>query len=778
VLTLLLPFQLAAGVPPAPDPALVYRGFDGAIAVTVPRLEDEARIDGVLDDAAWARAAVLTGFSQYQPVDGLPAEDATEVLIWYTPGGVYLGIRALEPHGSVNATLADRDRIFGDDYVQILLDPFHDGRRALVFAVNPFGVQADGTQSEEERSRAGMFAAEETSARVDLSPDYIFQSAGRLIDGGYEVELHVPFKSLRFPSEQPQTWGINVVRRVQHSGQTQTWTPARRGETSFLAQGGSLEGLEGIRRGLVMDLNPVVTSQTVGAAGATGGWEYDRQASQLGVNARWGITTDLTLNGTVNPDFSQVEADAAQIQFDPRLALAFQEKRPFFLDGAEQFSSPGGLIYTRRIVDPAVAVKLAGLVAGADVGYLAAVDGEALSATGADRPVYNILRVRRGVGERSTLGFTYTDRLDGSNYNRVASVDGRLLSGAYTLGMQLAGSRTRRFGATTTAPMWSVSLTRAGRERGFSVSTTGLDPDFRAGSGFVSRGGVATVSITPRLTRFGAPGAVLESWGTSITANGVWLYDRFLAPSPDEAKLHFNNSFVFRGGWNLGASFLLEQFRLPPGLYDGYAIDLGTDTVPFVGRPAINNYDFVLTIGTPEFPTFAANGFVLLGRDENFAEWAPGYLLWTELSATWRPTERVRIEGTYNETRVARPGDWSVVSLNRVPRMKVEYQLLRSVFVRVVGQYVAQQQDALRDDGRTGRPLLVYDAGSGTYAPVGASTENDLQLDWLFSYQPSPGTVLFAGYGSSLAEERAFRFDRLTRSRDAFFVKLSYLFRS
>jgi hypothetical protein len=776
MLTLLLPLQLAAAQAP-PNPTTTYSGFDGAVAVTVPRLESEAQVDGILDEEAWSRAAVLSGFSQYQPVDGLPAPDDTEVLVWYAPEGIYIGVRAFEPHAPVNATLADRDRIFGDDYVQVLLDPFHDGRRALVFAVNPLGVQADGTQSEEERSRSGMFSAEESSARIDLSPDYQFDSGGRVVDGGYEVEMYVPFKSLRFPSTQPQTWGINVLRRVQHAGQVHTWTRVRRGETSFLAQGGTLEGLSGIRRGLVMDLNPVVTSQTVGAPGTSGGWDYDRQSSQWGLNARWGMTTDLTLNGTVNPDFSQVESDAEQIQFDPRLALSYAEKRPFFLEGAEQFSTPGGLIYTRRIVDPEAAVKLAGQLGGADIGLLSAVDDPSVSASGQDNPIYNILRVRRGLGERSTLGLTYTDRVDGGDYNRVASVDGRLVSGAYTLAGQFAGSRTRTAGQVATAPMWSASLTRSGRERGFSVSTNGLAPDFEAGSGFLSRPGIATMSLTPRTTRFGAPGARLESWGTSVTLNGVWLYDRFGDTSPDEAKLHFNNSFVFRGGWNLGASFLLEQFLLPPGLYDGYAIDLGADTVAFVGRPAINNYDFVLTVGTPEFPTFSANGFVLIGRDENFAEWAPGYLLWAELGGTWRPTERVRVESTYSETRVVRPTDWSDVSVTRVPRVKVEYQLFRSVFLRLVGQYVARRQDALRDDGRTDRPLLQLD-GTGTYVPITARAANDLRLDWLFSYQPNPGTVIFAGYGSTLAEDRAFRFDGLERRRDAFFVKLSYLFRS
>jgi len=138
----------------------------------------------------------------------------------------------------------------------------------------------------------------------------------------------------------------------------------------------------------------------------------------------------------------------------------------------------------------------------------------------------------------------------------------------------------------------------------------------------------------------------------------------------------------------------------------------------------------------------------------------------------------MRVEGLYNETRVARYTDWSTVSLTRVPRVKVEYQLFRSVFVRLVGQYVARQQDALRDDGRTDRPLLRFDAASGGYVPLAPQARNDIRWDGLFSYQPSPGTVIFAGYGSTLADTRAFRFAEMERRSDGFFVKLSYLFRS
>ncbi len=765
----------AATAMTVPTPRRVYRGIDRATAVDIPRMTADVKIDGVLDESVWARAAELTGFSQYLPLDRRPAEDSTEVLVWYSPQALYIGIRAQEPHGTVNATLADRDRIFGDDYVEILLDTYHDRRRALLFAVNPFGVQADGTQTEEQRS-SQMFSAEDASGRVDLSPDYVFQSKGRVFDSGFVVEIRIPFKSLRFPSAEPQTWGFNVVRHVQHSGHVQTWAPVRQGQASFLAQSGTLRGLSGMRRGLVLDLNPEMTVQTTGAPGPSG-WRYDRQPSQWGGNARWGISTNLTLAGTVNPDFSQVESDAAQIQFDPREALSYPEKRPFFLDGAEQFAAPGGLIYTRRIVDPVAAVKLAGKMGGTDVGFLSAVDGTAYSATGSDHPVYDILRLRRPVGTGSAVGLTWTDRVDGHDYNRVGSVDARLQRGSYTLFTQVAGSRTRSGGRLSSAPFWSFSLTRAGRSFGLSASSTGIDPDFVAGSGFQSRTGIATATVTPRYTRFGTEKARLESWSTSLTFNGVWLYDRFARGRPDEGKLHFNNTLTFRGGWTLGASFLLEKFLLPPGLYDGYAIDLGTDTVPFVGRPSINNYDFVVSLQTPQMPTFSANGFVILGRDENFAEWAPGYILWIEASTTWRPTGRVRIEGSYDETRVLRPDDRSLVSLDQVPRLKIEYQIARPAFVRLVGQYYASRRSALRDDGRTNRPILQLDPSTGRFVATRASTSNAMRFDALFSYRPVPGTVVFLGYGSDLGEDRPFAFSHLTRRGDAFFVKLSYLFR-
>ena len=170
-----------------------YSGRDGRTTVAVPRLEDaDVSIDGVLGEPVWRQAAVLNGFSEYSPVDGRPATDSTEVLVWYSAHAIYFGIRAFESHGAVHAALANRDRIGNDDWVEILLDTFNDHRQALAFGVNPLGVQSDGTLSE---SQAG------SRDTVDLSADFVYQSKGQVTDTGYEVEIRIPFKSIRY---QPQ----------------------------------------------------------------------------------------------------------------------------------------------------------------------------------------------------------------------------------------------------------------------------------------------------------------------------------------------------------------------------------------------------------------------------------------------------------------------------------------------------------------------------------------------------------------------------------------------
>src|SRR6266511_3464593 len=560
LLTLLLLGQLA-------DSVLIYSGRDRQLDVRIPRVEADIVIDGDLSESVWVHAAALSGFSQYAPNDGVSAVDSTQVLVWYSASAIYFGIRAFELHGRPTATLADRDQIFGDDNIQILLGTFHDGKKALMFAVNPLGVQGDGALIEGANVTASGFIGSAVVGREqpDLSPDYVFQSRGRVTEWGYEVEVRIPFKSVRYQSRQPQDWSLNIVRQVKHSGFEDSWFPASRANATFIGQSGNLIGLAGMHRGLFIDLNPEATGKATGGPTSTG-YAYDMGNPQVSGNVRWGLSNSLTLNGTIKPDFSQVESDAGQLAFDPRLALFFAEKRPFFLEGSELFQVPQSLIYTRRIVQPVAAVKLTGTTFGTDIGLLSAVDQQFASATGRENPVFTIVRAQKSLGRGSRVGLAYTDRIEGGDYNRVAEVDSRLVfKEIYGLNLQLGASRTRTGGVTTTAPLWLSQFTIRHRVWGLRSVFAGISDDFRSTSGFIGRAGIVHAYVDPSYTTYGKPGTLLQRFTGDIVVDGIWQYQKFIhARGIQDQKLHFNGNATLRGGWNIGAGYSWNRSAQTP----------------------------------------------------------------------------------------------------------------------------------------------------------------------------------------------------------------------
>jgi hypothetical protein len=397
--------------------------------------------------------------------------------------------------------------------------------------------------------------------------------------------------------------------------------------------------------------------------------------------------------------------------------------------------------------------------------------------------VYNVLRVQRDIGAQSRLGLVYTDKIDGNDYNRVAGTDARLVFGdIYSAQLQLAGSRTRRGGITETGPLWSARVARTGRTLGARYTFTGIADDFRAGSGFIQRVGVVRANLDHSVTLYGKQGALIESFTGDVALDGTWEYQRFIqGQGIQDQKLHFNTNTRLRGGWQLGASILTESFGYPAGLYADYALELpatdGTlDTVPFTGRPTIPNLDYVLSLNTPEFSHFSGSIFFLWGKDENFYEWASANISWLDVTLDWRPTDKLRVNGEYHLQFVGRRSDGSTVNIWRSPRLKLEYQLSRPIFLRLVGEYTTERRDALRDETRTNAPILIFDPDAGTYARTTRFGRRSFQGDFLFSYQPNPGTVLFAGYGSTLVDPTELGRSSMRRTEDGFFLKLSYLF--
>jgi hypothetical protein len=775
--------------PTPPENGEVLNGRQRQLAVRPPRLDEVAlRMDGSLDEPQWKQAATLTGFSQFAPRDGIPAEDSTEVLVWYSPTAMHFGIRAFEPHQAVRAALGDRDKIFSDDRVELLIGTFNDGRQAVVLGVNALGVQMDGTLVENNQARGGGSGSSTMSREApDLSPDFVFQSKGRLTEYGYEIEVRVPFKSLKYQSADSQTWGFNAVRVVQHSGREDSWTPATRANASFLRQSGTLEGLTDLRRGLVLDLTPELTQRTTGEPVSSGSaWRYDAERPRVGGNVRWGMTNNFTLNGTVNPDFSQIESDAGQVTFDPRQALFFPEKRPFFLDGSEYFATPKNLVYTRRIVQPVAAAKITGKVSGFSLGLLNAVDGTDGSLDGTSHPVYTVARIQRDVGTKGKLGITLTDRTEGALYNRVASLDARrVFASIYSAQAQYAQSVSRLTPTSerTSAPLWNAVLSRNGKAFKFRYAFDAVDERFRTQSGFIGRGGIAQAILDQWYTHYLPPGHFLETVVYNPTFFNTWTYNALVHQGDGiEKKLHNRIAVTARGGWSADATLMTETFGFDPALYAGYRVLRAPgDTAAFTGSPRIGNRDFGFSLNTPQWKYVSLSAFYLWGSDENFLEWAPADIIFANFDAEVRPTDRLRVTASYIKQRFVRQTDHSLVADTRIPRLKLEYQIARPLFVRVVGEYASNEQDALRDDGRTNAPLLV----NGALSP--AFTEGTFRSDFLLSYRPIPGTVFFMGYGAGYADTRAdpraFTIPRslglpgLSLMDNVFYVKASYLLR-
>jgi hypothetical protein len=355
-----------------------------------------------------------------------------------------------------------------------------------------------------------------------------------------------------------------------------------------------------------------------------------------------------------------------------------------------------------------------------------------------------------------------------------------VFGGIYSAQLQLAGSRTRRNGTTETAPLWSARVARNGRTFGARYSITGIAEDFRAQSGFISRPGIARANLNQSLTLYGKPSGLIETFTGDVTLDGTWEYHRFVhGQGIQDQKLHFNTNTRLKGGWQVGASVLVESFGYPSDVYTDYALELpvagATDTVPFTGTPTIPNLDYVLSLDTPEFSHFSGNIFFLWGHDENFYEWASAKITWLDLTLDWRPTSKLRVNGLYRLQWVGRRTDGSTVDLWRSPRLKVEYQLSRPIFLRLVGEYTTERRDALRDDTRTGAPILIFDPDANSYVRAAAFGHRSFRGDFLFSYQPNPGTVLFAGYGSTLRDPTELGSASLRRAEDGFFLKFSYL---
>ncbi|MCU0224964.1 MAG: carbohydrate binding family 9 domain-containing protein [Acidobacteria bacterium] len=486
-------------------------------AGTVPRAAGPLRIDGQLDEAAWEAALSIPLPWEVYPGDNSPAATATSALLLFDDDNLYVGFRAEDPDpGSIRAHLTDRDTAFRNDLVGFVLDPFDDQRHGLLFAANPFGVQMDSRAAQFGEGRGFNVAG---APAEDSSWDELWDSAGRIGVSGFTVEMAIPFKSLRYPrGGGPQTWGFLAFRQRPRVERVRTRSaPLDRDDTCWFCQLGRIVLPEAPRPGPALEFLPTLTWQRTEARVEGGGLDEVEGDTQVGLSARWGITPNTSLNVALNPDFSQVEADALQLRVNDRFAVFYPEKRPLFLEGADLFATPIDAVYTRTVVDPSAVGKLT-LREGRDsLGAFVARDEpttfilpfpDGSFATGfAGANTTAVVRYRRDVGRGSSIGVLGTGREgsesgadDGDDRyrNLVGGLDGVFrFSPTDVVTAQWLTTRTdypdpfaERFGQPEdefSGNGWTVEYAHEARYWRWYAGAGSRSPGFRADAGFIPR---------------------------------------------------------------------------------------------------------------------------------------------------------------------------------------------------------------------------------------------------------------------------------------------------
>ncbi|MBE3132040.1 MAG: hypothetical protein IMZ55_01080 [Acidobacteria bacterium] len=660
--------------------------------------------------------------------------------------------------------MPDRDNLDSEDTVTVYLDTFHDQRRACFFTVNALGVQEDGVHSE-----AGFNAGTLSGGGLaDKNPDFQFDSTGRLTDEGYVVEVRIPFKSLHYPANGPQKWGLQISRTVQRTRYQDTWTDARKAGESFLSQAGDIDGLHDLQHGVVTEIQPFFTMAANGSRQTDGApFVRDKMDINPGANVRFS-TTNLTFDSTVNPDFSQVEADAGQVTANERFALFYPEKRTFFLEGIDLFATPNQLAYTRQIVNPIAGEKLTGKVGPLNVAYL--VVKEKVDSGGA---LFNVARIRRDFGHNSTVGMTVTDRSARGEYNRVIDADIRtIFKKLYYFQVQAAQSWTQDPGGKRHAsPLWMVEWDRTGRAFGFNYKLTGIGTNFQARAGYIPRNNIVQGQLFNRYSWYGKKGSLLETVSAHYNLTRVWEYDEFGRRRAIEGTDSYNLQSGWRGGWTLNGNLKQMFWRFEPELYAAYQVVARNSLVaPYLPLNKVSGLTPVITIKTPIFRTVNGQLDFQRGPVPIFAEGSAGHQTRIATILKFRPIGSLRAEVTSTYVRITHDRDGSESVRTVIPRFKVEYQATRSLFFRMVAEYRSERQ-ALLLDAIGGDPLLIGGVLSA------ARLSKGVRLDWLVSYKPTPFTVAFFGYGSSLATDHALSLSSLQRMNDGFFLKLAYQIR-
>jgi hypothetical protein len=718
-----LALTLALGFLPGTHPAFASEpvqnvGAPGSARTphVVPRVDSVIRVDALLDEEIWERALVLELGYEVQPGENVPAPVRTEILLAYDGAHLNVAFRAHDPDpAAIRAHLSDRDSLGNDDWVGIAIDTFNDERRCFTLVANPLGVQEDYIQSE---SGGGG------------SWDAIWKSAGRITEWGYVVEASIPFNQLRFQrTDGLQVWGFDGVRSYPRSQEHLIGAfPRDRSNNCYLCQAIKIQGFDGLSPGHNVEIVPTVTSlySEERESFPDGELQRESQNTNLGVTARWGMTPNMTLIGAVNPDFSQVEADALQLNVNQPFALYYPERRPFFTEGADFYGTLKPALYTRTMREPSWGLKLGGkekvhtvgaYVVRDDLTNLIFPGSQGSSSTSLNiESTSSVLRYKRDIGSRYTLGALVTDREGDDYFNRLVGIDGDFrLTPRDQIQIQVLQSSTHypdavapAFGQPDgrfTGRFVAFEYDHTSRTVGWWLDYDNVGDDFRADLGFIPRVGFQNVEGGCSYNWNPGP----ESWWSRLRV-GCEM-NHYQDQDGDLLSEGGSGWFYYEGPLQ---SWVFTEAARGQEVYNGSEFDL---------------IDFEVAAGFSPSGDISMSIASEFGDRIDYANTRPGRRLRLTPSISGRLGSRLRLSlwHTYERLNV----DGGRLYRANVTNLSAVLHFNLRTFVRSILQY---------SDNRYTPALYTF--------PVNPESMH-LFSQLLFAYKVNPRTVFFLGYSDN-----------------------------
>jgi len=660
------------------------------------------KVDGNLDPNEWIGASRADNFVEHTPGDQTKPPVETKAFITYDKDNIYVAFVCYDDPRSIRSTMSQRDHFGPDDNVGFYIDPFGNATWAYIFNVNPYGIQADGLWSANRGS--------------DNSFDMVWESAARITDSGYQVEMSIPFASIRFPTGQEQNWKVDFYRtHPRDTRREYSWAAYDRNQKCWPCQWGTVSGMKDVSPGKGIEIIPSVVSYQSGTRIDPDNFKNDNIDGEISLNAKYAVSSVITAEAAYNPDFSQVESDAGQIDVNTNFALFYPEKRPFFQEGSDLYFSWINAIYTRSINDPQAAAKISGRANKSSYIYLLARDehspmilpfeeGSAYLVNG--RSTSNIFRLQRSLGGSSRAGIILTDRrMDGGGSGTLAAFDGEILltntiyfqwefHGTYTREPNNAelsqglegitfdkGRHTAAFdGESYPGHAALVAIGRGGNTYWLDLTYYERNPTFRADNGFEPNNNYREMQTISRYNFFPNKKAI-RRLGFNMFTRTRWNFEKY-------KKAQFVNFSV--NADMIGQTFV--ETNLQYGTENLRGVDFDRIwSLTFNGSSNPNNRLGVEFYGRYGDQIARRENPPVLGKQTNLAG-----------SIYFKPIDRIRIEPSIEFAHSRQKDTNEELFKGYITRTRVDYQMTRSLSLRFITEY------SDFSNSWTVEPLLTY----------------------------------------------------------------------